>query len=40
MAPPKVNADFNRMDGSNVDLQGYEGHDPFNDTDLPVRLDD
>lgn len=40
VAPPKVSADFNRMDGSNVDLQGYEGHDPFNDTDLPVRLDD
>ena len=23
-----------------IDLNGYEGHDPFNDTDLPVKLDD
>lgn len=23
-----------------IDLNGYEGHDPFNDTDLPVKLDE
>lgn len=23
-----------------VDLESYEGHDPFNDTDLPVKMDD
>ena len=26
--------------GGQVDLHSYEGHDPFNDTDLPVKLDD
>ena len=23
-----------------INLNGYEGHDPFNETDLPVKLDD
>lgn len=26
--------------GQTVDLEGYEGHDPFNDTDLPVKFDE
>lgn len=26
--------------GTQVDLEGYEGNDPFNDTDLPVKFDE
>lgn len=29
-----------RVADGQIDLNGYEGHDPFNDTDLPVKLDE
>lgn len=28
------------IEETQVDLESYEGHDPFNDTDLPVKMDD
>lgn len=37
---PRMTGDSGSPDEKSVDLDGYEGHDPFNDTDLPVKFDE
>lgn len=37
---PKMLDEADGTGGQSVDLDGYEGHDPFNDTDLPVKFDE